>query len=83
MESARFMHVSTDKVYGSLEPDDPTFTESSPYRPNFACEPGFLDKWVKGEAKDRRKAVPQGSWFYMEVAANQGVSGPAKAPKDQ
>lgn len=29
----RFLHVSTDEVYGSLEPDDAPFTESSPYRP--------------------------------------------------
>ncbi len=29
-----FLHVSTDEVYGSLEPDDPPFTEQSPYRPN-------------------------------------------------
>lgn len=30
----RFLHVSTDEVYGSLGPDDPPFTESSPYAPN-------------------------------------------------
>jgi dTDP-glucose 4,6-dehydratase len=30
----RFLHVSTDEVYGSLEPNDPAFTEDSPYRPN-------------------------------------------------
>lgn len=29
-----FLHVSTDEVFGSLEPDDPPFTENSPYRPN-------------------------------------------------
>lgn len=29
----RFVHVSTDEVYGSLGPDDAPFTESSPYRP--------------------------------------------------
>ncbi len=33
-ESFRFLHVSTDEVYGSLGPDDPAFTESSPYAPN-------------------------------------------------
>lgn len=34
-ESAfRFLHVSTDEVYGSLEPDDPAFTEKTPYAPN-------------------------------------------------
>jgi dTDP-glucose 4,6-dehydratase len=30
----RFLHISTDEVYGSLGPDDPPFTESSPYAPN-------------------------------------------------
>lgn len=30
----RFLHVSTDEVYGSLTPDAPPFTESSPYLPN-------------------------------------------------
>lgn len=29
----RFLHVSTDEVYGSLGPDDPAFTETTPYRP--------------------------------------------------
>lgn len=30
----RFLHVSTDEVYGSLEPDDPPFQETTPYAPN-------------------------------------------------
>ena len=30
----RFHHVSTDEVYGTLEHDDPAFTEETPYRPN-------------------------------------------------
>jgi dTDP-glucose 4,6-dehydratase len=30
----RFLHISTDEVYGSLSPDDPPFSESSPYAPN-------------------------------------------------
>ena len=30
----RFLHVSTDEVYGSLSPDDPPFTESNCYEPN-------------------------------------------------
>lgn len=30
----RFVHVSTDEVYGSLEPDEPAFTESHSYQPN-------------------------------------------------
>jgi dTDP-glucose 4,6-dehydratase len=30
----RFLHVSTDEVYGSLAPDDPPFTETAVYAPN-------------------------------------------------
>lgn len=30
----RFLHVSTDEVYGSLNTDDPAFTETTPYAPN-------------------------------------------------
>jgi dTDP-glucose 4,6-dehydratase len=33
-QSDRFLHVSTDEVYGSLEADDPAFTEKTPYSPN-------------------------------------------------
>ena len=29
----RFHHVSTDEVFGSLEPDDPPFSETTPYVP--------------------------------------------------
>jgi dTDP-glucose 4,6-dehydratase len=29
-----FLHVSTDEVYGSLEPGEPAFTETSAYKPN-------------------------------------------------
>src|SRR5687768_3424764 len=30
----RFLHVSTDEVYGSLGADDAAFTETTPYAPN-------------------------------------------------
>jgi dTDP-glucose 4,6-dehydratase len=30
----RFLHVSTDEVFGSLGPDDPAFCEETPYAPN-------------------------------------------------
>jgi dTDP-glucose 4,6-dehydratase len=33
-ESFRFLHVSTDEVYGSLAPGDPPFREDTPYAPN-------------------------------------------------
>lgn len=33
-DSFRLLHVSTDEVYGSLEKDDPAFTETHRYEPN-------------------------------------------------
>ena len=30
----RFLHVSTDEVYGSLGPEDPAFSEATPYAPS-------------------------------------------------
>src|SRR5215472_3014465 len=33
-DNFRFLHVSTDEVYGSLGSSDPAFTEDSPYAPN-------------------------------------------------
>lgn len=33
-QAFRFLHVSTDEVYGSLLPQDPPFSETTPYQPN-------------------------------------------------
>ena len=33
-DAFRFLHVSTDEVYGSLAQDEPAFTEANPYQPN-------------------------------------------------
>jgi len=33
-DAFRFLHVSTDEVYGSLSESDPAFTEATPYAPN-------------------------------------------------
>ena len=30
----RYLHISTDEVYGSLSPTDPAFSETNPYEPN-------------------------------------------------
>jgi len=34
VEDVRFHHISTDEVYGTLEPNDPPFTEKTPYAPS-------------------------------------------------
>jgi dTDP-glucose 4,6-dehydratase len=49
IERARFLHVSTDEVYGSLGPHDPAFSESSPYRPNspYAASKAASDHLVR------------------------------------
>ena len=33
-EAFRFLHVSTDEVYGTLKDTDPAFSETTPYAPN-------------------------------------------------
>lgn len=47
--SHRFHHVSTDEVYGSLEPGEPAFTEVSPYQPNspYAASKAASDHLVR------------------------------------
>src|SRR3954468_2465546 len=49
LDGARFLHVSTDEVYGSLGWTDPAFTESSPYRPNspYAASKASSDHLVR------------------------------------
>jgi dTDP-glucose 4,6-dehydratase len=45
----RFLHVSTDEVYGSLGPDEPAFTETTPYVPNspYAASKAAADHLVR------------------------------------
>ena len=45
----RFHHVSTDEVYGTLGPDDPAFTETTPYAPNspYAASKAASDHLVR------------------------------------
>ncbi|MDD5280391.1 dTDP-glucose 4,6-dehydratase [Acidithiobacillus sp.] len=45
----RFLHVSTDEVYGSLGANDPAFTELTPYAPNspYAASKAASDQFVR------------------------------------
>lgn len=45
----RFHHVSTDEVYGALGPDDPAFSETTPYAPNspYAASKASSDHLVR------------------------------------
>ena len=48
-EQFRFLHISTDEVYGSLGADDPAFTEATPYAPNspYAASKAAADHLVR------------------------------------
>jgi dTDP-glucose 4,6-dehydratase len=48
-ERFRFVHVSTDEVYGSLGPADPPFTEATPYAPNspYAASKAAADHFAR------------------------------------
>jgi dTDP-glucose 4,6-dehydratase len=48
-ERFRFLHVSTDEVYGTLSPEDPAFHEETPYAPNspYAASKAASDHLVR------------------------------------
>jgi dTDP-glucose 4,6-dehydratase len=48
-DAFRFLHVSTDEVYGSLEAGDPPFTETHPHAPNspYAASKAAADHLVR------------------------------------
>jgi dTDP-glucose 4,6-dehydratase len=45
----RFLHVSTDEVFGSLGSDDPAFRETNPYQPNspYSASKAASDHFVR------------------------------------
>lgn len=47
--SFRFLHISTDEVYGTLGPQDPPFAETNPYEPNspYAASKASSDHLVR------------------------------------
>ena len=48
-DSFRFLHVSTDEVYGTLAPNDPPFHEETPFAPNspYAASKASSDHLVR------------------------------------
>lgn len=48
-EAFRFLHVSTDEVFGSLSPSDPPFCETTPYSPNspYSASKASSDHFVR------------------------------------
>ena len=63
----RFLHVSTDEVYGSLERDEPAFRETNQYQPNspYSASKAASDHLVRayhhtyGQAETRLDAQNQ------------------------
>jgi dTDP-glucose 4,6-dehydratase len=58
-DGKRFHHISTDEVYGSLGPDDPAFTETTPYDPRspYAASKAASDFLVRAYAHTHRLPV--------------------------
>ena len=52
-QAHRFHHISTDEVYGSLKPEAPSFSETSPYAPNspYAASKAASDHLVRAYHK--------------------------------
>jgi len=52
-ETVRFHHVSTDEVYGSLDPGDPPVSEAAPYAPSspYAASKASSDHLVRAYAR--------------------------------
>jgi len=52
-KGVRFHHVSTDEVYGDLGPDDPAFTERTPYAPSspYSASKAGSDHLVRAYAR--------------------------------
>ena len=65
-DAVRFHHVSTDEVYGSLGPDDPPFTERTPYAPELAVR--------------RQQGGAPTTWCARTITPTACRSPPATAP---
>ena len=48
-EELRFHHISTDEVFGTLKPNDPAWTEATPYAPNspYSASKAASDHYVR------------------------------------
>src|SRR5207248_9086318 len=73
----RFLHVSTDEVYGSLGPNDPAFTEETPYAPNspYAAP--------KAAADHMERAYPHTYGLPTLTTNRSNNHGPRQLPEQQ
>jgi dTDP-D-glucose 4,6-dehydratase len=58
-QAFRFLHVSTDEVYGSLSPDTPACSETHPYEPNspYSASKAASDHLVRATATANMSAI--------------------------
>jgi dTDP-glucose 4,6-dehydratase len=49
VKAVRFHHISTDEVYGTLRPDEPAWTEATPYAPSspYSASKAASDHYVR------------------------------------
>ena len=49
LDAVRFHHISTDEVYGTLRPDEPAWTEATPYAPSspYSASKAASDHYVR------------------------------------
>ena len=49
LDTVRFHHISTDEVYGTLRPDEPAWTEATPYAPSspYSASKAASDHYVR------------------------------------
>src|SRR6202051_2344749 len=71
----RFHHISTDEVFGALGPNDPPFTETTPYDPRspYSASKAASDHLVRGwhhtyrlPTTDSNTANNYGLWQFPE-----------------
>ena len=74
-EQFRFLHVSTDEVFGSLGQDG-LFTEESPYRPN---SPYSASKAASDHPSGRGLFQPTGCRLSSPIAPT--ITGPISFPR--
>jgi NAD(P)-dependent dehydrogenase (short-subunit alcohol dehydrogenase family) len=88
MSVERFIHVSTDEVYGSLRDDEPSWTEASPLMPNspYSASKAASDLLVRKRSPrpdvSPNTRVPRHHPAILEQLRPLPVSGKADSPHD-
>ena len=69
----RFLHVSTDEVYGSLAPEDPAFKETNTYEPNspYSASKAALEFFTEGLYVELGKTNVRAHLFVPGTTASE------------